>query len=92
MASFAVTQVSVWSVGASSLPPTYLDTDQLADVQLSTSQNQKLDLVKIHSLHTQVVAGTNYKFVLDVANEKNEKITYEATVYGTHPYLQAAPL
>ena len=54
----------------------------LAAVQLSSTHNQKLELVKIHSLHTQIVAGTNYKFVLDVANEQNEKLTYEATVYG----------
>ena len=51
-------------------------------MQLSSKHSQKLELVKIHSLHTQLVAGTNYKFVLDVANEQNEKLTYEATVYG----------
>ncbi|CAL8464567.1 g4102 [Coccomyxa elongata] len=49
--------------------------------KLSEQRNEKLDLIKVLSAHTQVVAGTNYKLLLDIANSSNKLEHIEATVY-----------
>ena len=51
-------------------------------LQLGEERKEKLDLIKIVSAHTQVVAGTNYKLLLDVAGASNKLEHVEATVYG----------
>ena len=52
-----------------------------------------------HRLAVQVVAGTNYKLLLDVANSANKMEHIEATVYGaglpnsgSHAIILAAQL
>ncbi|KAK9904803.1 hypothetical protein WJX75_002797 [Coccomyxa subellipsoidea] len=49
--------------------------------KLGEQRNEKLDLIKVLSAHTQVVAGTNYKLLLDIANSSNKMEKIEATVY-----------
>ncbi|EIE19160.1 Cystatin/monellin [Coccomyxa subellipsoidea C-169] len=50
--------------------------------KLGEQRNEKLDLIKVVSAHTQVVAGTNYKLLLDIANSDNKMECVEATVYA----------
>ena len=58
-------------------------------VQIQEQRNERLELVKITSVQTQVVAGMNYKFVLDTATQAQEVYTFEATVYGKDLRFQA---
>lgn len=51
--------------------------------QIQAERNEQLELVKVVSVQTQVVAGMNYRFVLDTATPSQELHTFEATVYGT---------
>lgn len=41
-------------------------------------------------VHVQVVAGTNYKLLLSVADAKNAKKEIEVSVYGARPYMPDA--
>lgn len=49
--------------------------------EISGKEGTDLDLVKIQSVSTQVVAGKNYKLVLDAATKEQKVQPYEATVY-----------
>ncbi|KAK9821322.1 hypothetical protein WJX81_002249 [Elliptochloris bilobata] len=50
-------------------------------VQQVSENGTKLELLKVLSAHTQVVAGTNYKLLLSVADANNQKKNLEVTVY-----------
>lgn len=49
--------------------------------EISKKENEKLDLVKVVSVSSQVVAGKNYKLVLDLATPAQKLQAYEVTVY-----------
>ncbi|CAK0787550.1 hypothetical protein CVIRNUC_010771 [Coccomyxa viridis] len=49
--------------------------------KVGEERKEKLDLMKVISVHTQVVAGTNYKLLLDIANSQNKMERLEADVY-----------
>lgn len=53
-----------------------------ARAQISKATGKSLDLVKVVSVDTQVVAGKNYKLVLDLASPEQKVEQYEAVVYG----------
>ncbi|KAK9820215.1 hypothetical protein WJX72_007568 [[Myrmecia] bisecta] len=59
----------------------YKPVAEFAVKQLSAKENQDYSLVKVHSVHTQVVAGRNYKLDLEVAGKSDPSKRYEAVVY-----------
>ncbi|MCJ1464011.1 hypothetical protein MMC07_002621 [Pseudocyphellaria aurata] len=63
--------------------PHIKDVARVAIQKIQAERNEQLELVKVVSVQTQVVAGMNYKFVLDTATPSQELHTFEATVYGT---------
>jgi hypothetical protein len=52
-------------------------------VQLSSKANSKLELLKVHSVEKQVVAGTNYRMKLEVKGETGAPQAWQVVVYGT---------
>ena len=49
-------------------------------------------LGRAHCPAAQVVAGTNYKLLLSVADASNQKKNLEVTVYGAHRPLLSSSL
>jgi len=49
--------------------------------EIAGKEGTELELVKIQSVSTQVVAGKNYKLVIDAATKEQKVQPYEATVY-----------
>ena len=49
-------------------------------------------LGRARSTAAQVVAGTNYKLLLSVADASNQKKNLEVTVYGAHGLLLPSAL
>lgn len=52
-----------------------------ATEQICSKEGKELEFVKIQSVSTQVVAGKNYKLVIDLATKEQKVQPYEATVY-----------
>lgn len=76
--------------------PHIREVAQLAIQRIQAERNEQLELVKVVSVQTQVVAGMNYRFVLDTATPSQELHTFEATVYeplgGQEPTLSSHKL
>ncbi|KAK9787986.1 hypothetical protein WJX73_000741 [Symbiochloris irregularis] len=56
--------------------------------KVQAARNEQLDLIKVVSCQTQVVAGTNYKVVFEAATPTQELHTFEATVYEPLPHTK----